>query len=128
MALRGQIAEACEQYDRDADDISILAVAKRHPTVVTSIAVAAGLTDIGESRIQEAEPKIQELGPIARYHLVGHLQTNKVKKAVTLFDVIQSVDSLRLAEAINHQVGKLGRSIECLVQVNVSGIDKSLIV
>lgn len=121
MELRGRIAEACEEYDRDADDITILAVTKRFPASVTQTVVAAGLLDIGESRLQEAEPKIKELGPIARYHLVGHLQTNKVKKAVALFDVIQSVDSLRLAEEISHRASEIGRTIECLVQVNASG-------
>ena len=121
MELRGRIAEACEQYDRDADDISILAVTKRFPASVVQTVVAAGLTDIGESRIQEAGDKITELGTIARYHMIGHLQTNKVKKAVELFDVIQSVDSFKLAEEINRRIGEVGRTIECLVQVNVSG-------
>jgi len=121
MELRGRIAEACEEYDRDADDITILAVTKRFSASVTQTVVAAGLLDIGESRVQEAEPKIKELGPIARYHLVGHLQTNKVKKAVALFDVIQSVDSLKLAEEISRRASEIDRTIECLVQVNVSG-------
>jgi len=121
MELRGRIAEACEQYDRDADDISILAVTKRFPASVVQTVVAAGLTDIGESRVQEAGDKISELGAIARYHLIGHLQTNKVKKVVTLFDVIQSVDSFKLAEEISRRADEIGRTIECLVQVNVSG-------
>ncbi len=117
----GRIAEACGEYDRDADDITVVAVTKNHPTMVIQTAVAAGLHDIGESRIQEAEPKIREAGPIARYHLVGHLQSNKVKKAVELFDVIQSVDSLKLAEEINRQAGAIERRIECLIEVNCSG-------
>ncbi len=121
MELRGRIAEACDQYGRDADDISILAVTKRFPASVVQTVVAAGLVDIGESRIQEAGEKISELGAIARYHLIGHLQTNKVKKAVALFDVIQSVDSLKLAEEISRRAGEIGRTIECLVQINVSG-------
>jgi len=121
MELRGRIAEACEEHDRDADDITILAVTKRFPASVTQTVVAAGLLDIGESRIQEAEPKIKALGPIARFHLVGHLQTNKVKKAVELFDVIQSVDSLKLAEEISRRAAEIERAVECLVQVNASG-------
>lgn len=119
--LHGQIADACEEYDRDTDDITIVAVTKTHPTVVIQTIVAAGIHEIGESRVQEAEPKIKEAGPIARYHMVGHLQTNKVKKAVELFDVIQSVDSLKLAEEINRQAGDSGRRIECLIEVNSSG-------
>ena len=121
MELNGLIAEACEKYDRDADDISIVAITKTHPASIINIAVAAGLHDIGESRIQEAEPKINEIGKIARFHMVGHLQTNKVKKAVELFDVIQSVDSLKLAEEINRRAGEIGRTIECYIEVNSSG-------
>jgi pyridoxal phosphate enzyme (YggS family) len=121
IELRGRIADACEKYHRDADDITIVAVTKKWPASVVRTAVAAGLHDIGESRIQEAEPKITELGPIARFHLVGHLQSNKAPKAVALFDVIQSVDSLGLAEEISRRASKLGRTIECLVQVNASG-------
>ena len=121
MELRGLIAEACEKYDRDADDISVVAVTKTHPAAIIKMAVAAGLHNIGESRVQEAEPKIKEVGPIARFHMIGHLQSNKVKKAVQLFDVIQSIDSLKLAEEINRQAGQIDRSIECFVEVNSSG-------
>lgn len=121
MELNGHIAEACELYDRDADDITIVAVTKTHPASIINIAVAAGLREIGESKIQEAEPKISEIGNVARFHLVGHLQTNKVKKAVQLFDVIQSVDSLKLAEEINFRAGEINRKIECYLEVNCSG-------
>lgn len=120
-ALRGRILEACETHDRDVDDITVVAVSKTHSAGAIRMAVAAGLHDIGESRIQEAEPKIEEVGRIARFHLVGHLQTNKVKKAVQLFDVIQSVDSLKLAEEIDHRAGEVGRTIECYLEVNGSG-------
>ena len=121
MELRGRIAQACEQYDRDADDITIVAVTKTHSTAVIKTAVAAGIHEIGESKVQEAEPKITELGPIARFHMVGHLQTNKAKKAVGLFDVIQSVDSFKLAWEINRQAGLIDRKIECYIEVNSSG-------
>ncbi len=121
LQLRGQIADACEEHDRDTDDIHIVAVTKTHPTAIIKQAVAAGIHDIGESRVQEAEPKIKEAGPIARYHMIGHLQSNKVRKALEIFDVIQSVDSLKLAEEINRQADRLERSIECLVEVNCSG-------
>lgn len=119
--LRGRIAEACEEFDRDADDITIVAVTKTFPADTIQKAVAIGMYDIGESKVQEAELKINQLGHIARYHLVGHLQSNKVKKAVQLFDVIQSVDSLALAQEISRRAGELDRIIECYIEVNSSG-------
>ena len=119
--LRGRILEACEKYDRDADEITIVAVTKTHPAAVIRMAVAAGLHNIGESRVQEAEAKITEIGPIARYHMVGHLQSNKARKAAELFDVIQSVDSLKLAKELDKYAGEFDRTIECLIQVNCSG-------
>ncbi len=121
MELRGQIAEACDQYDRDADDITIVAVTKTHPTTVIKTAVAAGIHEIGESKVQEADQKINDVGHIARFHMVGHLQTNKAKKAVLLFDVIQSIDSFKLAWEINRQAGLVDRTIECYIEVNSSG-------
>ncbi len=121
MELNGQIAEICDSCDRDADDITIVAVTKTFPSASIQIAVAAGIFNIGESRLQDAEPKITELGQIARYHMIGHLQTNKVKKVVELFDVIQSVDSLKLAEEISKRAGEFNRTIECYIEVNSSG-------
>ncbi len=121
MEIHGRIAEACEEYDRDAHDITLVAVSKTQPASLIQIAVAAGCRDIGESRMQEAEPKIIEVGHIARYHMIGHLQTNKVKKAVQYFDVIHSVDSLKLAEEISKRAGEIERTIECLIEVNISG-------
>ncbi len=119
--LRGRIAKACELYDRDADNITIVAVTKSHPPPVIRTAVAAGIHEIGESKVQEAEPKIMKVGAIARFHLVGHLQTNKAKKAVRLFDVIQSIDSFKLAREINRQAELIDRTIECYIEVNCSG-------
>ncbi len=119
--LRGRIAQACDENDRDADDITIVAVTKTQPAQAIKTAVAVGLHDIGESRIQEAQLKIEETGHIARFHMIGHLQTNKVKKAVELFDVIHSVDTLNLAEEINRQAGSQEHTIECLIEVNCSG-------
>ncbi|HWR81807.1 MAG TPA: YggS family pyridoxal phosphate-dependent enzyme [Candidatus Deferrimicrobium sp.] len=119
--VRGRIAQVCEQHDRNADDITIVAVTKTYPAALIRAAVAAGIHDIGESRVQEAEPKITELGSIARFHMVGHLQTNKVKKAVELFDVLQSVDSYKLAWEINRQAAQVDRTIECFLEFNCSG-------
>jgi len=122
--VHGRIAEVCDEHNRDVDDISIIAVTKSFPASLISTAVAAGFQNIGESRVQEAESKIGELGRIACFHLIGHLQTNKAKKAVQLFDVIQSVDSLKLALEINKAAGSEDRKIECYIQLNSSGEDQ----
>lgn len=119
--LHGRIADACEEYDRDTDDITVVAVTKTHPASIIKMAVAAGLHNIGESRVQEADEKITHLGQIARFHMVGHLQTNKVKRAIQLFDVIQSVDTIKLAEEINKECDKAEFDVDCLVEVNCSG-------
>jgi PLP dependent protein len=119
--IRAQIAETCRACHRQPGEIAILAVTKTFPADRIRDAVEAGLTDIGESRVQEAESKFAELGHLGEYHLIGHLQSNKVKKAVQLFDVIQSVDSLPLAQEISRRAGELGRTIDCLIEVNSSG-------
>ncbi len=121
IEVRSRISEICQKHGRKDDDITIVAVTKGFPAMTIREAVENGFMHIGENRIQEAEPKIIGLGPIAVFHLVGHLQSNKSKKAVQLFDVIQSVDSLHLAEELNRQAQTAGRKIECFVQVNSSG-------
>lgn len=119
--LRARVASACQKSCRSVAEVTIIGVTKTHPAGLVREAVSAGITEIGENRIQEAEPKIRELSGIARWHMIGHLQTNKVKKAVELFDVIQSVDSMRLAEEINKRAGEIGKKFECFVEVNSSG-------
>lgn len=119
--LNSRITAACKSAGRSVDEITIIGVTKTHPSSLIREAVEAGISNIGENRIQEAEPKIRELGSIARWHMIGHLQTNKVRRAVELFDVIQSVDSLRLAEEISKRAGEIGKKIECYVEVNSSG-------
>ncbi len=119
--LHQRIADACAEAGREADEITIIAVTKGHPAGIVQAAVAAGLRNIGENRVQEAQEKIVALGQIARWHMIGHLQTNKAKKAVELFDVIQSIDSLRLAQEINKRADELERVIEGYIEVNSSG-------
>jgi len=121
VEVRGRIAEACAEHDREVDSITIVAVTKTFPASAIKAVVSTGLQDVGESKVQEAEAKITELGPISRWHLIGHLQSNKVKKAVQLFDVIQSVDSLKLAQEIDKHAGAIGKTIDCLIEVNCSG-------
>ncbi len=121
--VRARIERRCERAGRsDADSIAIVAVTKGHPLEAVYAAREAGLQAIGESRVQEAREKVAAAGDVGlSWHLVGHLQRNKVNQALTLFSLIQSVDSLRLAEAIETEAAKLGRSVRILVQVNASG-------
>jgi hypothetical protein len=126
---------ALDRAGRAPYSVRLLAVTKGLPTATVADALALGLSEIGESRVQEAEKKVRELGaqaeggfPIgnspterARWHLVGHLQTNKAKKAVELFDEIHSVDSKALAEELARRAAAAGRSPRCYVEVNTSG-------
>ncbi len=122
--LRSQIAAVCRACGRNPQEITILAVTKTFPAEIIRKSIAAGLTEIGESRVQEAEAKFAEIGHLGRYHLIGHLQSNKVKKAIQLFDVIQSVDSIELAGEISRRSAEAGKTIECLLEVNSSGEDQ----
>ncbi len=120
--VRGRIANACNEYERRVDDISIVAVTKSHPVSAIKMAVAAGIHNIGESKVQEAEKKFALLEPgTSKLHMIGHLQSNKAKKAVQLFDVIQSIDSHKLAQEISRHAVELNKEIECLIEVNCSG-------
>src|SRR5262249_35081135 len=97
-AVRERIDRAARASGRSADDIKLVAVSKTHPVSVLRDAIAAGVTVFGENKVQEAEAKIVELGrDSAEWNLIGHLQSNKARRAVQLFDVIHSVDSVELA-------------------------------
>lgn len=119
-----RIRQACERAHRQPSSVTLVAVTKGVAVARIQEAVALGLTEIGENRVQEAREKrvtIQAGSRPVRWHLVGHLQRNKAKLAVELFDVIHSIDSLALIEALEHQAAAVGRTIEGLIQVNVSG-------
>ena len=119
--VRVRVAAACERAGRDPGEVTIVGVAKTFPAAFVVEAVRAGLADVGENRVQEAATKVPEVaaaGVRPRWHLVGHLQTNKVKTALNLFVIIQSVDSVRLAESISHHTE---RPIPVLLEVNVAG-------
>jgi pyridoxal phosphate enzyme (YggS family) len=119
--VKENIAEACAKQNRRPEDIAIVAVTKTMPVEIVEQAIQAGIRIIGENRVQEAEAKKAGVVGTASWHLVGHLQTNKVRKALKIFDLIQSVDSLHLAEKIDSESKKLSRVTEILVQVNTSG-------
>lgn len=114
---------ACQRSGRDLESVKLVAVSKTHPANVIREAIAAGLTVFGENRVQEAENKIAELGREGiEWHLIGHLQSNKARRAVELFDVIQSVDSVELATRLDRICGEMGRgSLPVLMQVDLAG-------
>lgn len=103
-------------------EVRIIAVTKGHPVAAVRAAVAAGLPDCGENRVAELESKIEELGRgAATWHLIGHLQRNKVRKALPLFDLVHSIDSVRLARELSAEATRAGVEVGGLVQVNASG-------
>jgi len=127
--VQAAIADAAQRSSRMPQDIRLVAVTKTHPASVLQAAVLAGMTEIGENYIQEAEEKFTALGwpettvgpaPALR-HAIGHLQTNKVRTALRWFDVIQTVDSLKLAQRIDQIAADLGRPpVSILLQINTS--------
>jgi hypothetical protein len=119
--IRQRVEDACGRAGRDPRDIRLVAVTKTVPPERIREAVAAGVTTLGENRVQEAAAKAAEVAGDVVWHLVGHLQTNKVKKAVAVFEMIQSVDSLELAREIDRRAAEAGRRMDVLVEVNTSG-------
>lgn len=115
-----RIAEACARVGRDPAGVTLVAVSKTVPVERLLAAVAAGLDVLGENRVQEAAGKVGQV-PGATWHLVGPLQSNKARRAVELFDVVESVDSVDLARRLDHLAAELrpGRPLPILIQVNV---------
>ena len=120
MAVRERIGRAADRAGRRADAVLLVAVSKTVPVGRIRAAIAAGVPALGENRVQEAREKVQAIGHPVPWHLIGHLQTNKVRDAVAGFDVIQSVDRLALAEALSARAEREGRRVDVLVQVNVA--------
>ncbi|UCF06013.1 MAG: YggS family pyridoxal phosphate-dependent enzyme [bacterium] len=119
--VRERISEAAHKAGRSESEITIVGVTKTFGPEVVTAAVEAGIEDIGENRIQEFLAKSTEVGVPCRWHLVGHLQTNKVNKAVGRFELIHSVDSLKLAEKLSVVGMERGVATKILLEVNTSG-------
>src|SRR5256714_8280907 len=119
--VRGQIAQAATKSGRAIDDIELVAISKTHEAAKVREAAEAGQTLFGESRVQEARVKIPELPSNLRWHFVGHLQKNKIRQALSLFEMIHSVDSLALAQDINRIAEEEGFYPRVLLEVNVAG-------
>jgi PLP dependent protein len=119
--VREQIANAASNSGRSIDDVELVAITKTHLAEKVREAVEAGQTLFGESRVQEARAKIPELPSNLRWHFVGHLQKNKIRHALPLFEMIHSVDSLGLAQDINRIAEEEGLYPRVLLEVNVAG-------
>ncbi len=119
--VRERIERARERAGRN-DAVTLVAVTKTHPPEVVQAAIAAGVTDAGENRVQELEGKVAAVGRDAvRWHLIGHLQRNKVAKALPLFDLVHSLDSERLAQALSAEAVKTGKTVRALIEINAVG-------
>ena len=117
--VRERIARAAERAGRRADEVLLIGVSKTVDVDRIRQGIEAGLRALGENRVQEAKAKIASLGRSVPWHLIGHLQTNKVKDALALFDVVHSVDRWPLAEEMERRAADAGRTVDALVEVNV---------
>jgi pyridoxal phosphate enzyme (YggS family) len=120
-AVRAGIAAACARSGRTPDTVKLIAISKTHPPESVEEVARCGISVFGENKVQEAGAKIPLCPSHLTWHLVGHLQSNKVKAAVELFDTIHSIDSLKLMELIDRACDAAGRRMKVLVEVNVSG-------
>ncbi len=120
--IQDRVAQAAAKFGRSLEDIHILAATKTRTVEEINQAIEAGIVLVGENRVQEATAKFDALLP-TRKHFIGHLQTNKVKVAARLCDCIESVDSLRVAQAVDTEAAKLDKKMPILVEVNVGGED-----
>jgi len=120
--LKQSIVKAAKRVGRDPSEIKLLAVTKEQSNVIVTEAIQAGMTLLGENKVQEASGKIEVLGRNGlEWHFIGRLQKNKVKFIFDLFDLIHSVDSFSLAEAIHKKAQKIGSCMPILLQINISG-------
>ena len=112
------IAKACSECGRNPDDVLVLAVTKTRSAAEINEAISCGITDIGENRVQELLSKYDDVVPGVRWHIIGHLQSNKVKYIADKVSMIHSVDSLKLAEEIDRRCAPLGKVMDILIEVN----------
>lgn len=119
-SVRERVAAAALRVGRDPGEVLVVAVAKTFPVSAVQEVIASGIGDIGENRVQEAKAKIAEIDAPSCWHMVGHLQTNKARAAVQLFDWIQSLDSLKLAQELEKGGAGFGKRVRVLVEVNLA--------
>jgi len=120
-SVRERIAAACARAGREPSSVTLVAVTKGQPPELISEAARLGLTLFGENKIQEAKAKIPLCLGRLRWHFIGHLQTNKCREAVELFEMVQSVDSLHVAEELNKRAEQAAKTLPILMEVNIVG-------
>jgi len=121
LRVMERIERVARSAGRDPGEIKLVAVSKTVEVAKIKEAIEAGVSILGENYVQEAQKKIEEIGRPVSWHFIGHLQSNKAKYAVSLFDMIHSLDSIPLAEELNRRVEKEGQTINVLIEVNLSG-------
>jgi hypothetical protein len=121
LRVQDRIRAAASRVGRDASSVTLVAVSKAMPLEVIREGIDAGVTILGENRVQEARDKIAVLPGVATWHLVGHLQANKAKIAIQLFALIHSLDSLKLAQVLDRHGQDLAKPVRCLIEVNLGG-------
>lgn len=119
--IHSRIQDAAHRVGRQVSDVRLVAVSKTYPPAVIQEAWNAGQHVFGENRVQDALPKIAELPAEAEWHFIGHLQSNKIRKALPAFTLIHGVDNLELAQQINRIAGEMGLTAKILLEINVSG-------
>ena len=119
--IRGQIAESAEKSGRNAEEITLVAVSKTVAVDKIQAAIDAGQRIFGENYLQEAEEKSQRLSSVAKFHCIGHIQSNKAKIAATIFSMVETIDREKIARELNKYRQATGRPLAALVQVNVGG-------
>ena len=121
LRVMERIEKAAQGVGRNPEEINLVAVSKTVESARIKEAIEAGVSILGENYVQEAQKKIEEIGRIVSWHFIGHLQSNKAKYAVSLFDMIHSLDSISLAEELNRRAEKEGRTMNAMIEVNLSG-------
>ncbi len=121
LRVTQRIEKAARRVGRDPAEIKLVAVSKTVDAARIREAIEAGASILGENYVQEAQKKIEELGRPVSWHFIGHLQTNKAKYAVRLFDMIHSLDNLPLAEELDRRAGQASHTLKVMIEVNISG-------
>ena len=134
LGVMERIEKAARKVGRDPNEIKLVAVSKTVEAARIKEAIEAGVSILGENYVQEAQKKIEEVGRLVSWHFIGHLQSNKVKYAIRLFDMIHSLDSIPLAEELNRRAEQADRVIRVMIEVNLSkeatkfGTDEEVVV